>query len=304
MKASVLVFTYNHGKYIRQCLESILSQRTSFDFEIIIADDGSTDNTIEIIKEIYANHPHKIRLLLSQNNKGIFKNVMQLEHLVASEYIAVLDGDDYWCYGDKLATQVKFLDNNTAYNGCFHDCIIKHEDGAHHFLFNKKNKYSEVYSYNKDVYPTDILNRLIIPSSSLVIRRSSLTPVGLSLIKDAYSLDWKIICVAIRNSKFRYLNECWSTYRNHLKGFSKTNNIQSHLSNIEYLKSLQKDPFFKGFQKTLLSSIHNEYTIIYRSRHKIPANISFIRLLSGYLYIKFINYVYIITNMRLTQTLA
>ena len=69
MEVSVLCLAYNHEKYIRRCLESILSQKTQFDFEIIINDDASSDKTAEIIKEYEDRYPKKFKTIYQKENK-------------------------------------------------------------------------------------------------------------------------------------------------------------------------------------------------------------------------------------------
>jgi len=117
---SVCLITYNHAAFIKQAIESILMQKTSFEFEIIIADDCSTDGTTEIVKKYAAENPGKIIPLIQEKNIGAAENYVALLQAAKSKYIAYLEGDDYWLNDTKLEQQVMFLENNESYSLCFH----------------------------------------------------------------------------------------------------------------------------------------------------------------------------------------
>ena len=110
MKLSVLLFSYNQQKFITEAINSILSQKTNFEFQLIIADDGSTDATVEIIKRFEKEYPTKI-VFLDSHKRGIIENIFRMEKHIAGDYIAILDGDDYWSNEQKLQQQIDFLEN-------------------------------------------------------------------------------------------------------------------------------------------------------------------------------------------------
>ena len=107
---SICVVTYQHAKYIRQALDSFLAQKCDFDFEILIHDDASTDGAADIIAEYEQRYPDKIRAILQKENQysqGI-TNISGAFNFprARGKYIALCDGDDYWCDENKLAIQV------------------------------------------------------------------------------------------------------------------------------------------------------------------------------------------------------
>lgn len=126
---SVIVLTYNHEKYIRQALDSILMQRVGFQYEILVGDDASTDSTQEILKEYDRNYPGKFRLFLRENNLGPTKNSYELLVSAKGDYLATCEGDDYWLDADKLQKQVNFMRAHDEFVACFHDCLLIGEDG-------------------------------------------------------------------------------------------------------------------------------------------------------------------------------
>jgi len=126
---SVCIQTYQHASFIRQCIDSALSQKCDFPFEIIIGEDHSTDGTRAICQEYAHRHPEIIRLFLRSHHDRIFINGQQtgrfnfIENMKAArgKYIALLDGDDFWCDTRKLEKQVNFMEAHEECSVCFHD---------------------------------------------------------------------------------------------------------------------------------------------------------------------------------------
>ncbi len=111
-KVSVCVITYNHEMYIADCLQSILDQKTNFDFEVIVGVDRSTDNTAAIVKEFEIKYPSIVRAIFHGNNLNYGCNNYRITHLSAvGEYIAHMDGDDVML-PNKLQAQSDFLDEH------------------------------------------------------------------------------------------------------------------------------------------------------------------------------------------------
>lgn len=125
---SVVCVTYNHEKYISQCLDSFLMQETNFDYEIILGEDESKDGTREICISYAEKHPKKIRLFLRSREDVIYINGQAtgrynlIESLKAckGKYIALCEGDDYWTDPLKLQKQVDLLEQNADLIACHH----------------------------------------------------------------------------------------------------------------------------------------------------------------------------------------
>lgn len=130
-KVSILCLTYNHEKFISEALDGFLNQKTSFEFEIVIHDDASTDGTQRIIKEYYSRHPEIIKTILLKKNihsagGNILKNAFKY---CSGDYIAFCEGDDKWVEVTKLQKQVEFLDFNKDYVLVYSDCIPFNDKG-------------------------------------------------------------------------------------------------------------------------------------------------------------------------------
>ena len=112
MKLSVAMITYNHERFIRQAIESVLAQKVNFDFEVVIGEDCSTDNTRTIVAELQQKYPERIVALMRPNNLGAMRNLQETLAACKGQYIALLEGDDYWTAEYKLQKQVDFLDSH------------------------------------------------------------------------------------------------------------------------------------------------------------------------------------------------
>ena len=114
IRLSYVVPTYMFGNYIVKCIDSILSQRTNFEFEVLVRDDHSRDKTNDILQEKYGEN-ERVKIFKSTENLGVFGNIKFLIEKAKGEYIAYLDGDDYYIDDDKIQYQVDFLEANPEY---------------------------------------------------------------------------------------------------------------------------------------------------------------------------------------------
>ena len=129
---SVCVITYNHGKYIRQCLDGILMQKVNFPYEILIHDDASPDDTADIIREYWEKYPTVIKpILQTENQYSQGRDVSRFNiDRAKAKYIAQCEGDDYWTYDGKLQIQVDFLEEHGEYVGTAHNVRVVDENGV------------------------------------------------------------------------------------------------------------------------------------------------------------------------------
>ena len=112
---SVCMMTYFHEKYIRQAIESVLSQKTHYKYELVISDDCSQDGTVDILRGYEAKYPDIVRVNVNETNLGIPANIFKIRTMCRGRYITNLSGDDYWINDDKIETQVKYLDEHPEY---------------------------------------------------------------------------------------------------------------------------------------------------------------------------------------------
>jgi len=128
---TVIVPTYNHEKYVEECIDSILRQKTLFNFKILISDDYSTDTTYDIIQK-YKHIPNVIIHRTEKNEGPVPFRISNLVQKVNSEFVTFLDGDDYYLDDYKLQKQIDFLRNNPEYVIHSTGWYITAEDSKHY----------------------------------------------------------------------------------------------------------------------------------------------------------------------------
>lgn len=120
---SICCTTYNHAKFIRQCLDGFVHQKTNFPIEVLIHDDASTDGTQDVIREYEEKYPDIIKPIYQKENqysKGVPISLTYNWSRAKGKYIAICEGDDYWTDPYKLQKQVDFLESNPDYVMCSH----------------------------------------------------------------------------------------------------------------------------------------------------------------------------------------
>jgi glycosyltransferase involved in cell wall biosynthesis len=164
---SVIIPTYNSAHYLGEAIKSVLAQ-TYKDLEIIVIDDGSTDNTKEIVKT-YADRI----IFLQQANSGPAKARNFGIQKSSGEFVAFLDADDVW-YPEKLERQMEMFLKNPQYGLIHSDALIRTVDNSQPdrlwFDFKRRNKSGMVFS--------DLLAECFIILSSAIIRRQCLEETG------------------------------------------------------------------------------------------------------------------------------
>lgn len=209
---SVLVMTYNHAEFIRQALDSVLMQETSFPYEVLISEDCSTDGTRTIVLDYHRRHPGCIRLLLSERN--IRNNTVVTRGIEAArgQYVALLDGDDYWTSPHKLQKQVDFLESHPDCTLCFHNATVIDEDGARPPWNWTPADHPEIATL------ADLWMGNFIATCSTMFRRGVFGEVP-EWYTDLFPItDWPLHLLNAEQGEIGYLNEVMGVYRYHSRG--------------------------------------------------------------------------------------
>lgn len=127
---TTVVTAYNHEKYIRRALESVLMQKGEFFHEILVSDDGSTDGTRAVVREVMARNPGCITDISGDANLGISGNLRKCFTAAKGDYVAVLEGDDYWISEWKLNRQVRFMQAHERCSMCFSRIKLLNQNGV------------------------------------------------------------------------------------------------------------------------------------------------------------------------------
>jgi glycosyltransferase involved in cell wall biosynthesis len=175
-KISVIIPSYNHATFIAEAIQSVLNQ-TFQDFEILIIDDGSKDNSVEVIRTFV---DPRIHFSVNEENKGAVYTTNKMITLASSEYIALLNSDDLW-ETDKLAKQIEFMEQNKQYGAVFSNAQVINQDGSP--FQNHKHFYATVFEQKNRSrfewlnYFFNVGNCLCHPS--ILIRKSVYDDIGL-----------------------------------------------------------------------------------------------------------------------------
>lgn len=235
------MLAYNHEAYIEQAVRGVLAQRTNFDYEIVIGEDCSTDRTLEILRDLQAQYPDKIRLLTTDHNLGMIENSIRSYLACKGEYVALLDGDDYWCAEDKLQMQVDFLDQHPDFSICFHSVLQVDEDGVQPPKVLQPNPVQDVYEIS------DLIGSNFIQTCSAVLRNSAIGEFP-AWAHDLNLLDWLMFIMAARHGKIKYIDEVMGAYRVHSLGFWSSMEPKKRL--VTYFTYFENLDSFLGYQYT------------------------------------------------------
>lgn len=207
MKLSVLLTAFNHEKYIARAVESVLEQRTNFDLELVIGEDCSSDRTRDVVIALQDRHPDKIRLLLREQNLGMLRNSIETYLACQGEYVALLDGDDYWVSPHKLQRQVDFLDSHPECVLSCHNALILFEEGT--------NRPEGLYCRpdQKELCDLeDLLQENFIAPCSLVCRNGLITEFP-DWIQGLVCADWAFFLLLAQHGKIGYLADTMGVIR-------------------------------------------------------------------------------------------
>ncbi len=242
---SVRMIAWNNEKYIREAIESVLYQKVNFEYEILIADDASTDNTPKILAEYQERYPELITVFYRETNVGIQRNTDKLTCKCRGKYIAVLEGDDYWCDDTKLQRQIDYLETHSKVTATAHNVLCVDADGKPlpdeliDFPYQKEHVYGK----------TEALNCLQLGHlSSLVFRnfRDIMTAEQWKIYQKSTATDDMKMSVTLGMiGHLYYFENVWTCRRRVFEGTSYTArmicNNKNHTKDVcsNYLKLQQ-----------------------------------------------------------------
>ena len=169
VEVSVLCITYNHGDMLRQALDSMVRQKTDFGIEILVHDDCSTDGTTDILREYAGKYPYIIRPFYETENqyeKGIDYFRMMARH-ARGKYLAICEGDDYWCDEDKLQMQYDALETNPGVDLCACAAGMFDREGTKQTGLIRPKRCSGIISIEDVIYG----GGQYFPTASLFLRK-------------------------------------------------------------------------------------------------------------------------------------
>lgn len=205
-KVSICVITYNHQDYIKQCLESIISQQTNFDFEIVIGEDCSPDHTASIVEKYAISNPN-INFLDNVKNLGPIDNFIRTLKACKGKYIAFCEGDDYWIDENKLQKQVEFLEQNPNYGGV---------STNNRWFLENENVFNDSVLKEGEITFESLSKSNKINSQTMLFKKRLIE--DLDWMRDLKIGDWALHLLVTSKQPYYRLPEITTVYRVHEGG--------------------------------------------------------------------------------------
>jgi glycosyltransferase involved in cell wall biosynthesis len=215
-RVSVAMITFNHAAYIAQAIESVIMQRSDFPIELVVGDDCSTDTTRQIVQHYARLRPDIVRPLFHEKNVGMHANFRSVRLACRAEYIACLEGDDFWTDPEKLKTQVEILDTHPQAALTFHPARGIDASGAplgwNWPASPPAQEFSRVVEVAEAILTATVMFRARL-ANDMEFDRVSKYPVG----------DYPLYFSCCREGGLvHYLDRCMASYRRHANGITAT----------------------------------------------------------------------------------
>ena len=237
---AIICLAYNHGPYIRKCLEGFVLQKTTFLFIAIVHDDASMDDTANIIREYECRYPKIIKPIYEKENQYSKKDA-SISYIIHNtipksiKYIAFCEGDDYWIYPYKLQMQVDFLEQHSDYNLSYTNYKILYSDIGE-IIDAPKSKRPSGYLFEY------LLQKNQIATNTVIVRYYDYLKAFYNII--SYSQNWKMgdypmwLELSLLG-KFKYFSQITSVYRILKHSASHSSDINSVMVFNRSIKEIQ-----------------------------------------------------------------
>lgn len=247
---SVCVITYNHEKYIAQCLENIVAQECGFAYEVVVRDDCSTDGTRDIVELFCDRYPKLFRLIHAEENIGANRNLLKVFEHSRGQYIALCEGDDYWLDKKKLQIQIDAMREHPGVMFCSHACRLHGKDGLGEVTYLKgSHDFSETTC-------ADVLKIAgqFAPTASYVLSKDVIQTLP-AWFADAPVGDFFLEMYGIAAGRGLHLNKAMSAYRVSSENSWSTQNNERNAKKLmgfsqrmtHCLSRMAENPIFRPF---------------------------------------------------------
>ncbi len=268
-RVCVLVTFYNQEKYVDKALESIISQKTNFDFRIIIGDDGSSDGTQVVINEWIVRYPDIIEMHVMDRGDDKYiagfrasRNRLNLLKYVDTDYFLFLDGDDYYSDDNKLQKQFDILEDPANF-----DCIACAHDSEMLFPGGNRNRICG-YGLNEGKYTVkDYWKNWYFHTDSMMIRSSVIGNIDFELVENNFN-DNMITFIVYQYGDIYYIPDTMSVYLQTGEGIWTSGNIVVNQIRNMFLFDLC-NRINPGLIKETSSRFSHSWWILFRYRKSI-----------------------------------
>jgi glycosyltransferase involved in cell wall biosynthesis len=255
IRVDIILISYNQESYIRQAVESILIQQVSegVDVKVIIADDGSDDNTLSIIAEYEKSSCFPFNYLPRENNMGMQRNYQRAFAACQGDYVFILEGDDYWCSPNHIMQHVLFLEQHLECSMSVNGIVLLWQQMS---LFEMNPKECET-----DVVYVNLQQQIEgnhIGNFSATCLRTKLLGCFPSQMYNLEFADWLVGIIMSQYGFIALLQDYTSVYRKHSNGQwsglddqSQKNEIITAYDTYNELLGFKYDVFFENAKKKL-----------------------------------------------------
>jgi Glycosyltransferases involved in cell wall biogenesis len=224
---SVRCITYNHEEFIANALESFLMQKTNFPFEIIVHDDASIDNTANIVRQYVKKYPSIIKPIFQTENQHS-KNIDIIDKMInakiSGKYVALCEGDDYWCESNKLQRQTDFMENHPECSMCLHNTVFHYVDNSH--ADRNFNDWNEIHKMT----PNEIFFGWNVHTSSYFVKRELDYKPNFS--RSVWCGDYVYLTMAMYYGSIYVLPEVMSVYNANISTGVTAQNVQNGIEHM------------------------------------------------------------------------
>jgi len=237
MKVSIICTNFNKGKWIGEAIESFLKQETTFPYEILIVDDASTDESVEIIKNYEEKFPTLITAIYHQKNIGITKTWKSIVKKASGDYIARCDGDDYWTDVHKLQKQVELLERTPDSKWSNTDFDMIDNDGN----VIQPNVFLKRVIPLARTYEQMLVYKLMTMSSTWLVERNLMWEVSEQIDDNAVDDTFNLQLELFKRTNLSTLMKNTTVYRMNVGSDSKPTSLESFKKRFEGLNRTQKE---------------------------------------------------------------
>lgn len=234
---TILIAVYNHEKYLKTAIDSVLAQEIKCSYEVIIVDDFSTDSSRAMLKEMEPSLPENYKIIYRERNYGIVNNYYDAVKRIKGRYFIILEADDYWTYPHKIQKQYVFLENHSEYLAVSHLHDTIDADG-------NKEKMNNAYAIEQTYDFDDFLERKLPGHTSTLMCRNYFMDNEFDYrleLENFIVLDQVNAFMLAVHGKIYQIKETWSVYRHIASGGSSYSTlIKSDRSTSRYKN------FYKG----------------------------------------------------------
>lgn len=265
-KVTTVITSYNHEKYIEQAIRSAVNQKGWFEHEILISDDFSTDRTPAIVDKYCEKYPRLVKSIASNKNLGISFNLKKCFEAATGDYVAILEGDDYWTDDHKLEKQMNFLENNSDCSMVFSKLKLLNETTQRFSSLSRQDNLKKSKLTGEDVINEPSLN--FMGNFSCCMFRTKLMKNLPAVLYSTRINEISLSFYLVNYGKIGYISEPLSVYRQHVSGVwtgaDEAKQLESGMKCRLAALSVCQDKFKKRLQRIIDEKYKEPLEKVYR----------------------------------------